>query len=360
MRKIVTRGAPVKRDDRHPDAVPSALRGRRRMHVRERGRADTMSSEERSLQKTVPHERLPMKPATALTIMQRLTSTLLEQLESASVLDRVVLPLADKVRASLATKPLAADVLHGVPAGHPVHPALVLLPAGAFLSAGVLDAVPGTGTAAPVLIGLGMASSVPAMAAGLADWSRLHPQQQRVGLVHAGANGAALVLYAASLSARLRGNRTRGKAYGWAGLAAVSAGGYLGGHLAYHQAAGANHAEHVAHVLPAGWHEMGPLSDLPDGRPVRRLLGEVPVLLLRRGPSVSALADACSHLSGPLHEGELSDVDGETCIACPWHGSVFRLHDGAVVHGPATAAQPAFATRVVGGQVGVSLRNADG
>jgi nitrite reductase/ring-hydroxylating ferredoxin subunit len=31
---------------------------------------------------------------------------------------------------------------------------------------------------------------------------------------------------------------------------------------------------------------------------------------------------------------------------CPWHGSTYRLSDGAVVHGPATARQPAFETRI--------------
>ncbi len=46
-----------------------------------------------------------------------------------------------------------------------------------------------------------------------------------------------------------------------AGLMAASAGAYLGGHLAYRLAAGANHAEQVSHLVPTGWHDLGPISD---------------------------------------------------------------------------------------------------
>ena len=52
--------------------------------------------------------------------------------------------------------------------------------------------------------------------------------------------------------------------------------------------------------------------------------------------------------------------DGEACIVCPWHDSVFRLHDGEVVHGPATAPQPSFDTRIDGGRLLVRLPGADG
>ena len=45
-----------------------------------------------------------------------------------------------------------------------------------------------------------------------------------------------------------------------------------------------------------------------------------------------ALSDHCSHLGGPLHEGELSDGHD---VTCPLHESVFDLRDGSLVHGPA-------------------------
>jgi nitrite reductase/ring-hydroxylating ferredoxin subunit len=58
------------------------------------------------------------------------------------------------------------------------------------------------------------------------------------------------------------------------------------------------------------------------------------------------LADRCAHLGGPLHQGRLVIENDETCVICPWHSSTFRVSDGSVVHGPATARQPSFEARV--------------
>jgi nitrite reductase/ring-hydroxylating ferredoxin subunit len=95
-------------------------------------------------------------------------------------------------------------------------------------------------------------------------------------------------------------------------------------------------------------------ADLPEGTPVRRLLGEVPVVAVRAGGTVHVLADRCSHMSGPLSDSELTDG----CLTCPWHGSVFRVADGAVVRGPATAPQPAFEVREADGVIQVCLPDA--
>jgi len=67
------------------------------------------------------------------------------------------------------------------------------------------------------------------------------------------------------------------------------------------------------------------------------------------------LADACPHLAAPLSDGKISD-DG--CIVCPWHGSAFRLDDGEVVHGPATAPAPRFRTRITDGTLEACLPGA--
>ena len=91
-----------------------------------------------------------------------------------------------------------------------------------------------------------------------------------------------------------------------------------------------------------------PTARSPDGRahagsPRRRT--HSPPLEGDSGPV--ALFDRCSHLGGPLHEGVL--VDG--CVRCPWHGSTFRMDDGTVVRGPATATQPAYELRVDGDRI---------
>ncbi|MFC8362604.1 Rieske 2Fe-2S domain-containing protein [Streptomyces griseorubiginosus] len=279
---------------------------------------------------------------------------LLARLEREPRLD----PVADTLGAGIRSLPLgrARDVLHGTWLGHPVHPLLVQVPIGSWLSAAVLDLRKGRPREAGLLVGLGLAAAVPAALTGAVDWAELNPPQKRVGLVHALSNTAAVTLYTASLVCRATGRTRAGRSLGFLGLTAVGAGGMLGGHLAYRQAAGANHAEAVPHVVSQGWHRIGALDDLPPGLPVRRSVDDVPVMVLRgTDGAIHALADRCSHLAGPLSEGTVSDG----CVQCPWHGSVFRLSDGLNVRGPAVAPQPAFAVRVVDGQVEVRLRGQD-
>ncbi len=255
-------------------------------------------------------------------------------------------PAADLVGRVVRAVPLgrARDVLHGLPFGHPLHPALVQVPMGAWMSAAVLDLVPGTGPAAGTLVATGLAAALPASAAGWADWAELRPPQQRTGLVHAAANAAAVALYGGSLAARLTGRARLGKALAFAGLTVAGAGGVLGGHLAYRQGAGPNKAEPVGHLVPPGWHELGPLDDFPEDRAAPAAVGEVPLLVVRSSAdgSTHVLASRCSHASGPLEEGDVADG----CVTCPWHGSVFRLADGWNLQGPATAPQPRFDSRV--------------
>ncbi|PPH31333.1 Rieske 2Fe-2S domain-containing protein [Rathayibacter sp. AY1F9] len=283
---------------------------------------------------------------------------LVTRLENAAALDPLVGRVKRAVNAVVRPQPVR-DVLHGVPVGHPVHPLLVLVPTGAWVSAAVLDLLPGNQRAARTLVGVGVISVLPTAASGFTDWSELHEQQTRVGLVHSAANVVATGLYAASWVQRRRGRTTSGKVLGMLGLAVVSGGGYLGGHLSYRQAAGANHAEDVPHRFPSGWQELGALADLPERTPVRREVAGLPLLAFRRGERIDVLSNVCSHLSGPLDDGEVTaDGSGEACVACPWHGSAFSLETGEVLRGPATSPQPRFETRVREGRVEVLLPHA--
>jgi nitrite reductase/ring-hydroxylating ferredoxin subunit/uncharacterized membrane protein len=286
---------------------------------------------------------------------------LISLLERARALDRLAGPAQRAAR--LLPPGKTRDALHGVWLGHPLHPVLVQVPVGAWMSAAFLDALGQDGDGARHLIGLGLLASVPAAVAGSADWAEQHEQQLRTGVVHAAANSAAIGLYAGSLLARARQRTGLGKALGYAGLAAVAVGGLLGGDISYRQAGGANHAEETPHLVPPGWQDLLPLAQLTQGVPAKAMLGEVPVFVLRNGGEVHALANKCSHMSGPLSDGELTDGEltgdhEDRCVTCPWHGSVFRVRDGAVVHGPATADQPAFETRIREGMVQVCLPGA--
>jgi nitrite reductase/ring-hydroxylating ferredoxin subunit/uncharacterized membrane protein len=276
----------------------------------------------------------------------------ISRLEDADQLDSTV---AAGQRAARWIRPgRIRDILHGVWLGHPLHPVLVQMPIGMWLSASALDLLAPDMDTDPVarrLVAAGLAASAPAIAAGAVDWSEQHEQQMRVGVVHALANSLAVGLYGASLISR---KPRAGRSLRLAGLAAASLGGVLGGHISFRLAGGANHAEPVPHVLAPGWHYLAACDDLPEGKLVRKMVGEVPVVAIRSGDQVHVLADRCSHMSGPLSDGELADG----CLTCPWHGSVFRLADGSVARGPATAPQPAFQARVVAGAVQVCLPGA--
>lgn len=276
----------------------------------------------------------------------------LDRLEELSVLDPVVAPLRKAVRTVIRPQALS-DSLHGTWLGHPLHPVLVQVPIGAFASAVVLDFLGGEDAedGADLLALTGLVSAVPAALTGANDWGSANPKEQRSGLVHALANTVGLGCWVASLLARRRGDRTRGQALGLAGLAAMAVGGTIGGHLSYRRALGADSNADIEDTGPVDWTDAGS-ADLPEGKPVLRQAAGTPVLLVRTGSRIDGLVDRCSHQSGPLHEGDIADG----CVTCPWHGSRFRLDNGAVVHGPSTHPQPSLTVRVSGDRLEVKLR----
>jgi nitrite reductase/ring-hydroxylating ferredoxin subunit len=69
----------------------------------------------------------------------------------------------------------------------------------------------------------------------------------------------------------------------------------------------------------------------------------IPVLVSRsEGGEVCAIANTCTHMGGPLNEGER---DGNA-VTCPWHGSQFDLCSGEVLRGPAREPEQRFEVRV--------------
>ncbi|MFE2146101.1 DUF2231 domain-containing protein [Streptomyces sp. NPDC059456] len=163
--------------------------------------------------------------------------TTLDRLERTTVADPAIRALQRGIR----SLPLGwmRDLLHGRPLGHPVHPVLVQVPIGCWLSTAVVDCVPGAQRAATTLTAVGLAGVAPAALAGWADWADLPAEQARVGLAHAVANAAAVACYTASLRSRLHCRSAKGRLWSLGGLAAVAVTGALGGHVAYRQAVGA-------------------------------------------------------------------------------------------------------------------------
>ena len=153
--------------------------------------------------------------------------SLVSRVEGAGVLDRLA-QRADPVAAA-ASSGAVGEVLRGQPLGHPLHPALVVLPIGGIATAVLLDVTGADPGAARRALGLGLLAVPPTALAGWADWSSTTGAARRVGVAHAAVNVLGLSLCAASWARRPGGGRLLSAA--GAGLIGVA--GFLGGHLAY-------------------------------------------------------------------------------------------------------------------------------
>jgi nitrite reductase/ring-hydroxylating ferredoxin subunit len=280
-------------------------------------------------------------------------SLVVESIESFEALDTPGKAFGKAIRGAVGPGALK-DALSGTWLGHALHPMLTDVVIGSFVGATLLDVLGGDddGRAAERLIGVGMAAYVPTAASGFNDWADTEvadPAVRRVGLAHAWTNLTAFTLYSASLAARRRGARGRGKLLAVAGAGVLGAAGYLGGHMSFTKGVGPNQT--AFDPGPDDWTPAIDASELANGEPTSVVVGETPVLLLRHGDHFHAIHDRCSHRGCSLADGEL---EKET-ITCACHGSRFSLRDGSVLRGPATAAQPAYEVRKSDGKVEVKL-----
>ena len=285
-------------------------------------------------------------------------STLTGKLEQAKALDPVVDAVAGVV-STVIPRGRVKNALHGTWLGHQLHPMLIAGPIGLWSSALLLDLTAGDDgrDAARRLVGAGVLAVAPTAASGLADWSELGSAKRpkRVGLVHAAANTATAALFGASWLARRKGDHDRGRALSLAGAAGLAVGGYLGGHLSYSQAVGVNR-NHSEMKKPRDWVDAAAAADVVEGTPVRVEVSGQQVVLVRSGGRVHAMSAVCSHWGAPLEDGQLVDHRGRTCLECPWHGSRFRLEDGAVMQGPATSPQLSYDVETAGERLRIRVR----
>jgi len=244
------------------------------------------------------------------------------------------------------------NFLHGTWLGHPLHPVITDVPLGAWTISTALDVYEmstGDETFSPgadVAVKIGLVGAVGAAVTGFTDWHYTYEKPRRVGALHALLNITATACYVGSWWQRKQGDRRRGLITGLAGYAFSILGAYLGGHLVYNERIGVNHAPEE---LPSKFVPVLDLKELRQGKMKKVEANGVPLLLVRRGDQVFAMAETCSHLGGPLSEGKF---DGLT-VECPWHFSRFAIEDGKVVAGPATYRQPSFVVRVRAGKIEV-------
>jgi len=97
-------------------------------------------------------------------------------------------------------------------------------------------------------------------------------------------------------------------------------------------------------------------SSIRPGEPVKVLVDDVAVVLVRLGDDVYALADTCSHEEASLSEGEVYEDERE--IECPLHGSTFVLDSGEPTCLPATQPVNVYTVTVEDDDVLVERRDA--
>jgi nitrite reductase/ring-hydroxylating ferredoxin subunit/uncharacterized membrane protein len=245
------------------------------------------------------------------------------------------------------------NFLNGTWLGQPLHVVLKDLPIGAWTVAILFDVLDLTldrrefELAADTAIAIGLVGAAGAAATGMTDWSDVDPPARRLGLIHGLLNLGGTALFATSLLLRGKQARRSGRIVAGLGYAVIAFAAHLGGKLVYEHRVGVDRTD--GQVFPDKFVAVLPESELANDKPTRAMLQGVPILLIRRGNRLFAMAETCSHFSGPLSEGKL---EGNS-IVCPYHFSRFDLEDGHVLDGPAVHPQPCLDVRTQNGQIEV-------
>jgi nitrite reductase/ring-hydroxylating ferredoxin subunit len=92
-------------------------------------------------------------------------------------------------------------------------------------------------------------------------------------------------------------------------------------------------------------------DELDEGELMAVEVDGEPVCLAKVEGRVYAFTDDCTHIGGPLNEGEL---DGEV-LTCPWHGAQFNITTGRVLRGPARQDIATYPVKVEDNAVFVAL-----
>jgi nitrite reductase/ring-hydroxylating ferredoxin subunit/uncharacterized membrane protein len=250
------------------------------------------------------------------------------------------------------------SLLHGTkPVGHPLHPALISVPLGAFAVMVLADWLAVLTRAIPSEVGpfaliVGILGMLAAAMTGYTDYTGTFGKERRYATVHGATMTLLLVAMLVSLALRYGHSATlffTGVLVSTAAYLVMLWGAYLGGHLSFGFGTMVNHNAFAEGVTE--WTEVGPVKKFAEGKPVRVMAGDMAVMVVRLSGTLNAIAATCSHAGGPLDEGEF---EGDI-VTCPWHGSKFCVADGRVENGPATFDQPLFLVREQHGKVAVRL-----
>jgi nitrite reductase/ring-hydroxylating ferredoxin subunit/uncharacterized membrane protein len=255
--------------------------------------------------------------------------------------------------------------------GHPIHPILVAFPiafgVGAPLAdiAGLLGGWPTVWTAGAYLAAAAVIGGLFAGAPGLIDYLYTVPPDSsasRRATWHLGVNVTALSLVALGWAFRDLASLRPGAgtvALELAGLAMMTAGGWLGGTLVYRNQIGVDHRYAGAgkwkeEELTGGAGEaidVAAADELKVGQMKLLRVNGRRIVLARTEAGHVAFDDHCTHRGGSLADGTLAC----DTVTCPWHGSQYDVNTGAVKAGPTEESIGTYRVEETGGRVRLTV-----
>jgi nitrite reductase/ring-hydroxylating ferredoxin subunit/uncharacterized membrane protein len=253
---------------------------------------------------------------------------------------------------------------------HPVHPILVSFPIAFFFGSFIFDLLgwildkPQLWETGFMLNIAGLIGGVLAAIPGIIDFINTIPPDssaKKRGKSHAIANTINLLLFASIAYYK----------YGWEenqsliltgeaiGVGILSYAGWLGGTLVYRNQIGVDprYAEagkwKEEYIRSKNeWVKVGDIDELKVNQMKLIHLNGQRVVIGRTESGYVGFSDHCTHKGGSLAGGSM--ICGT--VQCPWHGTQFNVHSGAVVAGPGASPIPVYTVELRDGKLW--MRNA--
>ena len=93
------------------------------------------------------------------------------------------------------------------------------------------------------------------------------------------------------------------------------------------------------------------IEEIPPGRAKLVEVGGKEIALFNVAGDFHAIENSCSHVGGPLCEGEIDGCE----VVCPWHGAVFDVTTGQALGPPAFEPVQRFNLRVNGSEIEIEI-----
>src|SRR5258708_25366344 len=93
-------------------------------------------------------------------------------------------------------------------------------------------------------------------------------------------------------------------------------------------------------------------DDIPEGQAKMVEVNGKEIALFNVGGSFHAIDNTCTHVDGPLCEGEIPRRE----VTCPWHGAMFDVTTGQVLGPPAPSSVTPYNDRYPPTDIEIQVR----